>query len=61
MTPAIWPADLASDLRATLLRLRNAREAEDLVEMMAAERRLNWLLDTKIRKYLSTADVGNGR
>lgn len=45
---ALLPPDLVQDLNATLARLRQARHLNDANEVRVAERRLNWLLDTRI-------------
>lgn len=44
------PAALAEDLRSTLKRLREARAAGDDHEAYYAEKRLNWLLETRISR-----------
>jgi hypothetical protein len=43
-------AQLVSDLATTLARLRIARTVGDEPEIRISERRLNWLIDTKLPK-----------
>jgi hypothetical protein len=42
------PAQLVVDLHSTLARLRIARTVDDKPEILIMERRLNWLIDTKL-------------
>jgi hypothetical protein len=42
------PAQLVVDLHSTLARLRIARTVDDRPEILIMERRLNWLIDTKL-------------
>lgn len=44
----LLPACLVKDLAVTLSRLRMARLVNDEPEVRVSERRLNWLIDTKI-------------
>lgn len=48
--PTVVSAQLVTDLNTALARLRLARTIGDTTEATVAEKRLNWLLDTKLRK-----------
>jgi hypothetical protein len=49
MTPTrLIPTSVATDLAATLARLRMARTVGDTQEARVSERRLNWILEKHI-------------